>query len=209
MAGINASKVCLVGHPNVGKTTLVERFTKDKYTENTASTIGAAFNSKTFTHPKYGDERVRIEIWDTAGQERYAPILPMYLRGADVLVYCIDNPDYNAFAKYMERRNLLDYAEIFLVVTKIDGQGCEELDEGGEFVSPGYEEILKFCTNYDIPHYFTSARKDMGIKKFVDDLVTRCYDIAKDKNDRKSETDNNVDIQKKIKKSGFFACLGL
>ena len=53
----------------VGKTSLLQRYTQDKFDpKNTTSTTGAFFVTKKV----YKDGlKVRLQLWDTAGQERF------------------------------------------------------------------------------------------------------------------------------------------
>jgi len=39
-------KVVIIGEKGVGKTSLVQRYTEDKFSENIDTTIGAQFNTK-------------------------------------------------------------------------------------------------------------------------------------------------------------------
>ena len=69
----------LLGETAVGKSSVVQRYVRDQFTENQESTIGgrermcrsnrvAAFLSQTI---KVDNDIVKFDIWDTAGQERY------------------------------------------------------------------------------------------------------------------------------------------
>jgi len=77
------NKVILVGDYGVGKTSLVQRYINGDAPEAVEST------------PVFGYYEVVIEgatcqVWDTAGSEKYGSLMPMYLRGADVVVVCFD-----------------------------------------------------------------------------------------------------------------------
>jgi hypothetical protein len=53
----------------VGKTSLLQRYTQNKYDpKNTTSTTGAFFVAKKVT---VNGVKVRLQLWDTAGQERF------------------------------------------------------------------------------------------------------------------------------------------
>jgi small GTP-binding protein len=55
----------LLGDINVGKTTLLNKYTEN---EDRKSTIGVDFKKKDI---KVGNNDITLQIWDTAGQERY------------------------------------------------------------------------------------------------------------------------------------------
>ena len=56
-------------HQGVGKTSLLQRYTQNKFDpKNTNSTTGAFFVAKKVT---VNGVKVRLQLWDTAGQERF------------------------------------------------------------------------------------------------------------------------------------------
>ena len=61
-------KCVVLGSSNVGKSSLLERYTKNSFRPERRVTLGADFASKVI---EVGEERVRLVIWDTAGQERF------------------------------------------------------------------------------------------------------------------------------------------
>ncbi|KAH9059328.1 P-loop containing nucleoside triphosphate hydrolase protein [Lactarius vividus] len=88
--GIDA-KVVVMGNSGVGKTSLLQRYTQNKFDpKNTTSTTGAFFVAKKVT---VNGVKVRLQLWDTAGQERFRSMAPMYYRGANaaLLLYDITN----------------------------------------------------------------------------------------------------------------------
>ncbi|KAI9574983.1 P-loop containing nucleoside triphosphate hydrolase protein [Boletus coccyginus] len=88
--GIDA-KIVVMGNTGVGKTSLLHRYTQNKFDpRNVTSTTGAFFVTKKV----YVDGlKVRLQLWDTAGQERFRSMAPMYYRGANaaLLLYDITN----------------------------------------------------------------------------------------------------------------------
>ena len=56
----------MLGDPTVGKTSILERYTKNTFRKEMEATIGAHFVSKTIHLPGTGTE-IKIKVWDTAG----------------------------------------------------------------------------------------------------------------------------------------------
>ncbi|RUS28867.1 hypothetical protein BC938DRAFT_481348 [Jimgerdemannia flammicorona] len=85
-------KIVLIGDSGVGKTNILNRFTKDSFNFESRSTIGVELAWKNLI---IGNKTVRAQIWDTAGQERYRAITKAYYRGAvaALLVYDITKHD--------------------------------------------------------------------------------------------------------------------
>ena len=86
MAYDHLLKVLLIGDAGVGKSSLLLRYTEDKFDEALGSTIGVDFKVKT---GEADGKRVKLTLWDTAGQERFRTLTSSYYRGAQgvVLVY--------------------------------------------------------------------------------------------------------------------------
>ena len=61
-------KITIIGNPGVGKTCIINRYTKNEYKEGAQSTIGASYQQKIITK---GEKTILLDIWDTAGQEKY------------------------------------------------------------------------------------------------------------------------------------------
>ena len=70
----------------VGKSSLLLRFTDGEFDDHQQATIGVDFRAKDI---QFKNSLVRITLWDTAGQERFKTITQPYYRGAMgvILVY--------------------------------------------------------------------------------------------------------------------------
>ena len=112
-------KCVVLGSSNVGKSSLLERYTKNSFRPQRRVTLGADFASKVID---VGEERVRLVIWDTAGQERFhhGTIGGAFYRGADGALLVYDTTDFPTFAQVeLWRRELLqrvDGPEAFPIV---------------------------------------------------------------------------------------------
>lgn len=85
-------KVVIIGRCAVGKSSLMMRFTDEKFSDSYVNTIGVDFRFKTI---EVAGKKVKIQIWDTAGQEKFRTITSTYYRGADaiLLIYDITNAE--------------------------------------------------------------------------------------------------------------------
>ena len=89
-------KVVLLGEGAVGKTSLVLRYTQNKFNPQHDSTLQAAYTSKNLTVMNH---RVQLNIWDTAGQERYHALGPIYYRESHGALVVFDITDVDSFQK--------------------------------------------------------------------------------------------------------------
>ncbi|KAG6850157.1 hypothetical protein H0H93_000284 [Arthromyces matolae] len=117
------SKIVIMGNSGVGKTSLLQRYTQNKFDpKNTTSTSGAFFVTKKVY---VNGLKVRLQLWDTAGQERFRSMAPMYYRGANaaLLLYDITNVStFNDIRGWLEelKRNCPPELIIYIVGAKAD-----------------------------------------------------------------------------------------
>lgn len=89
------SKIVIMGNSGVGKTSLLQRYTQNKFDpKNTTSTSGAFFVTKKIY---VSGVKVRLQLWDTAGQERFRSMAPMYYRGANAALVLYDITNSSTF----------------------------------------------------------------------------------------------------------------
>ncbi|GAB4305403.1 MAG: hypothetical protein Kow0069_01120 [Promethearchaeota archaeon] len=116
-------KLVVAGAGGVGKTALIERYTKDRFVEDHKMTIGSAFSIKDLVLDT--GETVRLQLWDFAGEERFRFILEDYCKGAGGALVCFDVTDYDTFRELPEwirliRKGADPNVPIALVGTKWD-----------------------------------------------------------------------------------------
>lgn len=171
-------KLVLLGNSSVGKTSLINRFTKDEFTEFEEPTIGASFLTKKV--PLDDGSTVKFDLWDTAGQERYKSLAPMYYKGAAaaLVVFDVTAPESFEGAKDWVRelqQNAPPSIIIALAGNKVDlGNRRVTTDQGkelaqrhslmyfelsaktGERVQEAFRELAKRLPK-------GQARKDLGV----------------------------------------------
>jgi small GTP-binding protein len=114
-------KLVLLGNSGAGKTCTVQRMIYSTFNLNSSPTIGAAYSIYSV------EANIKIEMWDTAGQERFHSLLPMYARGAEIIIVVIDiekNIDEQMLKwnKYIQENEKLfsPYYKLFLIFNKHD-----------------------------------------------------------------------------------------
>ena len=91
----NLVKLLIIGNSGVGKTSLLERFTENQFSENYIYTIGVDFKVRNILCEQ--GQRIKIQIWDTAGQERFRIFTNSYFREAHGVVIVYDMTDWISF----------------------------------------------------------------------------------------------------------------
>lgn len=85
----------MLGESAVGKTSILSRYTDDKFQSKVLTTLGYSrlFNGrvdfKTKTH-LIQQQEVNVQVWDTAGQERFHTITNTYYRNVDGIIVVYD-----------------------------------------------------------------------------------------------------------------------
>lgn len=114
-------KLVLLGHKNVGKTCIFNRYVYDKF-GRTSMTIGAYFGMKEC--PLDG-RMVSLAIWDTAGEEKFDSLTNFYCRGARAAVICYDLTNAASFeglSRWVQKvtSQAHDDCAVILVGNKLD-----------------------------------------------------------------------------------------
>jgi len=95
MASCPGYKVVLVGDSNAGKSSLVLRFTHDRFDAESLPTVAMDYNVKKV---RVQDQILKLKLWDTAGQSRFQSLIPMYIAEADALLIVYDITKRDSFA---------------------------------------------------------------------------------------------------------------
>lgn len=93
---LNALKIkfVILGDEDVGKSSLIQKYMHDTYSETSNPTIGIDFKVKTIYHE---NRVIKLVVWDTAGQERYRSLTPHYLKNSDVVIIVYDITNRKSF----------------------------------------------------------------------------------------------------------------
>jgi len=87
-------KIVLIGDSGVGKTSLLQRFAEQYFSDTHITTIGVDFKLRTI---QVGDKRVKLQVWDTAGQEKFRVITKTYYRNAAGIIIAYDVTNGESF----------------------------------------------------------------------------------------------------------------
>ncbi|MCW5558383.1 MAG: GTP-binding protein [Verrucomicrobiae bacterium] len=72
-------KICMVGAPSVGKTSLVARYVHSIFSDKYLSTVGVKIDQKRL---QVDGRDVTLMVWDLAGDDDFQPLKVSYLRAA-------------------------------------------------------------------------------------------------------------------------------
>ncbi|CAF3177171.1 unnamed protein product [Rotaria socialis] len=160
-------KILIIGESGVGKSSLLLRFTDDRFDQDLSATIGVDFKVKQL---EIDGNRVKLAIWDTAGQERFRTLTPGYYRGAQgaILVYDVCNR-----ASFRQLDRWISELDTFstktniikmLVGNKIDQEESREITR---------DEGARFARKHSMLFIEASARTREGVQIAFEELVQK------------------------------------
>ena len=180
-------KVTLIGESSVGKTSIINRYTRNAFTQELESTLGANYSQKKI---ELHGKKIRMDLWDTAGQEKYRAIGRHFYKESYIvcLVYDISNLDSFEKLKEVWYPELKEYGEklriLALVGNKIDKYLEEEVKE---------EDAKKFANEINAINKRTSAMEGTNIEDLFTTLAEKYLtDIA---NIVIQKNDSNIQIK--------------
>ena len=193
-------KLLFLGESNVGKTSLLLRYT-DGVFENGLPTVGIDVKYKYLT---YDNKKIRLDIWDTAGQERFRGIAQNYFRGANGIIFVFDITNKESFNKLRvwlsDVKPKINPGTVMVVAeNKID------LEEKREVLK---DLIKEFGEKNEIEIFSTSAKSGEGVSEMIGNLVSKLYNNknigAFEDDDENFRRKDSVKLQKKVenKKEG-------
>lgn len=100
-----SKKVILIGHFGVGKSSLVQRFVRQKFSEEYITTIGVKIDKKVVEVDGYS---VTMIIWDIAGEDTQKKVPKSYRLGAHGALYVFDMSRPSTYEKLQQELDYLD-----------------------------------------------------------------------------------------------------
>ena len=172
---VSKIKLVLIGNSAAGKTCIVQRMVNNIFNVNNSSTIGAAYMMYSL------DKNLKIEMWDTAGQERFYSLLPMYARGAEIIIIVVNiekniDEQFVKWSKYIEdnKKLFLPHFKLFLIFNKYDLNTKFEIPnvilEQTQFI---YISIVSAKSSHNIDKLKTYL--EVVAKKIIEERATHIH----------------------------------
>ena len=158
-------KSILIGNVNVGKTSILNRFLVNKFSNEYSSSIGVEFKVKSI--PINENTTADLQIWDTCGQEKFRTITRQYYQNSNAVILVFDLTTKSSFDDVLSWIN--DIKEfgpkdclIIIVGNKLDlyNQRCIS-----------FEQSVDLAKKLDMDYFEVSAKTGQGVKFMFDILV--------------------------------------
>lgn len=178
-------KIICVGDAGVGKTSLTMRYATDKFSEDYRMTLGMNLVTKNIDLQKDGQHiAVQLSIWDTGGQIAFAPLLPMYFKGAlgALIVYDITKEkSFEQLEKWVnDVREHCNEIPITIIGNKKDLEVTRQVTE-----QDGQTKSNEIKQNWSsiVTFFETSAKDDIKVNDAFTTLANVILQIVSEEED--------------------------
>jgi len=189
-SGPKTLKVVIVGEANVGKTSMLYRFTEGTFlSQSSISTLETDYKWKMMNDNE--GKPYKMFIWDTAGQERFRSVTSSLFHGVAGVMLAFDVSDRASFEKIPDWIDLVKgytFTEtpIILVGNKTDL---------AEKRAVTIEEAKKFAQEKNFEYSETSAKDGQGINDSFE-LLLRVIVQRVDKKEQQKREGDKTKIRK-------------
>ncbi|MHA2061820.1 MAG: Rab family GTPase, partial [Candidatus Sifarchaeia archaeon] len=159
----------VAGEGGVGKTTFINRFATNKFTEDTKITIGTSFYS--FENNVNDDDApVKLQVWDFGGEKRFRFILPTYCQGAHGVIFAFDLTRATTLWNLNEWFNLIKQNIKNSPISILIGTKADQIEENSsEAISE--EQIKEFMETHNLNLFFmTSSLTGQNVKDVFSEM---------------------------------------
>ena len=157
-------KICLLGDPAVGKTSLIRRYVFDMFDDKYITTIGTKVTKKTVVVPGVAqpatDIRITLLIWDILGQREYQRLHPVYYQGAEGALIVCDSTRKETIGNLAtwvtSFKNVVGNVPVVFLINKSDLVDPEKFDRS---------EIDNLSRLHHAPYLPTSAKNGLNVER--------------------------------------------
>ena len=157
-------KVLLLGDTDVGKSSLILRYTEETFNSKLVNSIGVDFKMK---KKEIDGKIIKVQIWDTAGHERFRSITYSYYRGANAIIIVFDITDKKSFLSITEWLKQIEKHAKENVFKFLVGNKSDLAEER----KVSFEEAKEYADKHDLPYIETSAKEGININELFESSI--------------------------------------
>jgi len=207
-------KIIVIGTSGTGKTSFVNKWTKNIFSETYKATIVSEFGFKIF---EYEQKLYRIQLWDLAGQDKNAMITKIFAKDAHGVIVLCDATNRLTREETTKWKNSVDECATFLDGGRIP---CILVENKIDLLSDNSDDgdLTQFSEKNDFIGCFRASAKtgeniNESMEFLIKNIIKRMEEMNKegnehgkedvfDKNKRTSvrlETNKHTNVMKKKK----------
>jgi small GTP-binding protein len=169
-------KITVIGDGQVGKTSLIKKFTKGSFEKDYVKTIGAQFS---IYDKGINEEMIRLLFWDIAGQDDFNFLRPYFYREslAAIIVFSLEEnqmgkDSFNHISNWYE--DVIQFCG--KIPTVIFANKIDLIDEN----KVEHAEIQEIADKYGfLGYYLTSAKTGYGVIDAFNIIIDELYNKIK------------------------------
>jgi small GTP-binding protein len=164
------AKIVLLGDTGVGKSSIAQRFTQDKFEDNRDVTIGGAYFQHSYTLANGCS--IKLHIWDTGGADRFRSMTHIYYNNAvgALLVYDITRaPTLEAVKYWIDE--LGQHSDPKKMVLSLAANKCD-IEQDTKINSALGK---KYAEENGMIFKETSAKKSIGVNELFKQMIEAIY----------------------------------
>lgn len=179
-------KVVILGDVSVGKSTVAHRMALGHTITNLGPTIAAGY----VCIPK---NNVKLNIWDSSGSERFNRLLPMYVRGAEIIILAYDLTRPHTVEKLIQYHShfieeLPETAKSTWIIMGnksdlLSSSDVNDTDMCSE--SLAWARAEEFAVASEKQHFVVSAYSGKNISTLLETLLSTAEDMTQKSNIKK------------------------
>ncbi|MHA1731866.1 MAG: Rab family GTPase [Promethearchaeota archaeon] len=162
-------KVIVVGDPEVGKTSLIKKFTRERFEEDYIPTVGVniAKHPVKFETSTGNELEINLMFWDIAGQRQFYMLHKIYYQGAAGIIFVYDITRAQTFTNIKEwHKSCIKYGLSGVPAILVGNKN--DLSKDRKIIPPMAENLAK---QLDMPYYETSALTGDKVNLIFQDIT--------------------------------------
>ncbi len=166
-------KVVLLGSAFTGKSSMTHRLVYNKFSHQTEATVGASFFKKVIN---IDGTDIALNLWDSSGSMKFSSLLPMYVKGAHVILFVYDITKLESFNRIntilLDVKRNINIEDIIMVLVGNKSDLVKRIVIYEEAKTYAKQNNMLFfecsaCTGDNIIELFTEIANQLLIKKSI------------------------------------------
>jgi len=201
----NELKIIVVGNSGTGKTSFVNKWTKNTYEENYKPTIVSEFSYKIY---EYKEKSYKIQLWDLAGMDQNICLTKIFSKDSQGCIVVSDITVKKTLDECIKWKKTVDETTKFYDDSNIPAillRNKVDLLENTDNTNDDEDEMKKFCEENKFLRCFkTSAKTGTNVEEAMNFLINTIIDkmekLAENKdNPFEQEKRKSIVLDKRIK----------
>lgn len=165
------TKIIVIGDPAVGKTSLLNKFTTNKFEKKYLPTVGVNIVKEPVrVKDSDGEEAlVNIMFWDIAGQPQFYMLHKPYFKGADAMILVFDVTRSSTFSNVKNWYNTAIKFGLSGIPRAIVGNKVD-LEDKRKIIVPMIQHL---ADELNCPYFETSALNGKNVKHLFETLAKK------------------------------------